>query len=122
MPYYAVTLKQNFKTKPQEYDYEMWFEYAFYHQGMMHGMVYELDSKDRLHCHAILSFPRKIFKQSLSVVGMHQKLDELKTYEDKANYARYMSKSQGNRDQYEQMLQSYYYRNFYGFCDDVSGE
>lgn len=122
MTYYAITLKQNYLTKPQEQDYEKWFEYAYYKGGLIKEHVYELDSKDRLHVHAIMVFPRPIYKKQFMLAGMHQKIDQLKNQKDFKTFANYMSKSLGNRDQYEQMLQSYYYRNFYGFCDAVSGE
>lgn len=94
--YYAVTLKfVKTNRKPKVSDYTSWILNAQLLQDDLKLIVegYELDSKQRIHYHAVISSKRNLFKKKFVVAGIHQQIDYLPLIKDFLNYSRYCKKS-----------------------------
>lgn len=91
--YYAVTVKNNTnKRKPTIQDYEEWIANAI-NKGMEFRQVaYELDILNRIHLHAVMMGPDKLYKKRLCYKGFHQHIDELPTHDDLLRWSMYISK------------------------------
>ncbi len=94
--YYALTLKY-VKTdrKPKVSDYTEWITNAKLLQAGIKVIVegYELDSKHRIHYHAVISSKKNLLKKKFVLGGIHQKIDNLPLIKDFLIYSRYCKKS-----------------------------
>lgn len=91
--YYAVTVKNTYSNKkPTIDDYEMWVVNAI-NKGMEFKQVsYELDKSNRLHLHAVMLGPPKLFRKRLMFNNYHQMIDEILTHGDLIRWVRYIEK------------------------------
>lgn len=99
--YYAITVKktgsENYCSK-DELDYRMNQLASKRYPIDIHDLVMELDSKNRLHAHALISSVDRLWIKP--VRGWHIFVSELSTTSDKHNWERYMHKIV--KDQYSQ--------------------
>lgn len=94
MVYYAVTIKEN--TVPIDKLTEQFYEDWFY-SAQLKGLkcikkTFEYDDKWRLHCHAICTSEKRIYKKKFLIYSYHQNIEELKDSADIIFWMIYMYK------------------------------
>lgn len=110
--YYSLTVKCNDKSKhPLVGDYQEWIYNAEDKGVDILSPFYEVDSKDRLHLHAVLLGPKNLYKKKLMYKGYHQKIDEIPSWGDLIAWSDYIQKGYYNNDQYNQFLLEYEIRH-----------
>lgn len=104
--YYAITVKQ---TGSDNYCSEEQIRYRFdqmcsvkRYPMIVHDVVFELDSKSRLHAHALVSSIDKLWIKPCK--GWHIFQAELSTTSDKTNWEKYMHKVVQNQFDQEEIL------------------
>lgn len=110
--YFAFTVKDNTKNKyPTVDDYEEWLSHARQHGVNIECYYYEIDQKDRLHMHGIMTAPKNIYKRQLLYKRMHQRIDEIQDQQGLIRFSDYIQKHYTTEEQYHQMLISYHIRH-----------
>jgi len=104
--YYAITVKQ---TGSDNYCSEEQLKYRLDQMAIskrypliVHDVVYELDSKNRLHLHALVTGPEKLWLKPCK--GWHLFQAVLSTTFDKNNWEKYMHKIVQNSYDQEEIL------------------
>lgn len=106
--YYSLTVKCNDKDyHPLVSDYQGWIANAESKGVQILSPFYEVDSKDRLHLHAVILGPKNLFKKRLMFGEYHQKIDEIPSWKDLVAWSDYIQKGYVNNDQYQQFLLEY---------------
>lgn len=97
---FALTVKYNCKpdmTVHADMYNQVWELFALHHVKISH-MVDELDSRRRLHYHAVADVPSSLFRKKLILPKFHILLLPLNTQDDLARWIKYIYKDVDPKD------------------------